>query len=104
MVTPVERRRRDVEGRRRDAAFILPALCALILLPPFVNLFVREVLVRGIPLEVLYIFGVWFALVLGAMILARRLGVRDTEVDEPPLPPGTARNGHADSLADQGKA
>ena len=103
-MTPVERRHRDVEGRRRDAAFILPTLCALILLPPFVNLFVREVLVWGMPLEVLYIFGVWFALVLGAMVLARRLGVRDTEVDEPPLAQGTARNANADSLTDQGKA
>lgn len=103
-MTPVERGRRDVEGRRRDAAFILPVLCALILLPPFVNLFLREVLVWGIPLEVLYIFGVWFALVLGAMVLARRLGMRDTEGDAPPLLPGTARDGTADSPADQGKA
>jgi len=103
-VTPVERRRRDVEGRRRDAAFVLPALCALILLPPFVNLFVRELLVWGIPLEVLYIFGVWFALVLGAMVLARRLGVHDTGIDAPPPSPGTAPNRHADSPADQGDA
>ncbi|MRX50047.1 hypothetical protein GI374_06190 [Paracoccus sp. S-4012] len=60
-------------GRRRDAAFLLPALCALLMLPPFVNLFVREVLVWGMPLDMVYLFGIWFVLVIGAFLLSRGL-------------------------------
>lgn len=65
---------RDPEAaRRRDAAAVLPLFGVLLLLPPFVNLFTREARLFGIPLEVVYLFGIWTALVLGALAMSRRL-------------------------------
>lgn len=64
----------DARRRRRDAAAVLPLFGTLLLLPPFVNLFARNALLFGIPLEVVYLFGVWTALVLGALVVSRRLG------------------------------
>lgn len=64
----------DARRRRRDAAAVLPLFGTLLLLPPFVNLFARNALLFGIPLEVAYLFGVWTALVLGALVISRRLG------------------------------
>lgn len=60
------------DTRRRDAAFVLPAFGTLLLLPPFLNLFNRGLLLFGIPLEALYLFGVWLALILGAFAMTRR--------------------------------
>lgn len=60
------------DTRRRDAAFVLPAFGTLLLLPPFLNLFNRGLLVFGIPLEAVYLFGVWLALILGAFAMTRR--------------------------------
>lgn len=60
------------DTRRRDAAFILPAFGTLVLLPPFLNLFNRGLLVFGIPLEAVYLFTVWLALILGAFAMTRR--------------------------------
>ena len=59
------------DTRRRDAAFVLPAFGTLLLLPPFLNLFNRGLLVFGIPLEAVYLFGVWLALILGAFVMTR---------------------------------
>lgn len=60
------------DTRRRDAAFVLPAFGTLLLLPPFLNLFNRGLLVFGIPLEAVYLFTVWLALILGAFAMTRR--------------------------------
>lgn len=76
----------DARRRRRDAAAVLPLFGTLLLLPPFVNLFARNALLFGIPLEVVYLFGVWTALVLGALVMSRRLG-RAPEVAEPAADP-----------------
>ena len=74
---------RDKANRRRDAAFVLPAFGALVLLPPFLNLFNRGVLVFGIPLEVAYLFTVWMVLVLGALAMAGRPGQGGGQGDGP---------------------
>lgn len=71
----------DTARRRRDAAAVLPLFGTLLLLPPFVNLFARGDLLFGIPLEVVYLFGIWIALVLGALMLSRRLGRPDAGGD-----------------------
>ena len=60
------------DTRRRDAAFVLPAIGTLVLLPPFLNLFNRGLLIFGIPLEAVYLFTVWLALILGAFVMTRR--------------------------------
>jgi len=40
-----------------------------------VGLFARaDIAVAGMPLVVVYLFGMWLALILAAMLLARRLG------------------------------
>ena len=65
--------RTDRHRRWQDAAFAIPVFAALLLLPPFLNLFtIREVLF-GIPLEVVYLFTIWAALVIGGALLSRHL-------------------------------
>ena len=64
------RRRADAE-RVRAAATLLPFAAAVLLLPPFVLLFAAPVLVAGIPLIVVYVFGTWAAIVLATWWLAR---------------------------------
>jgi hypothetical protein len=56
----------------RDAATLLPFAAAVLLLPPFVLVFAAPVLVAGVPLIVIYVFGVWAAVILGAWLLSRR--------------------------------
>lgn len=62
--------------RARDAAMLLPALGLFLLMPPVIGLFALPLRVAGVPLIVLYLFGVWFALVLGAALMAWVFRVR----------------------------
>jgi len=65
---------RDAPRRARDLALIVPALGTLALMPPLIGLFARpETGVFGIPLIVVYLFGLWLALILGALFVASRL-------------------------------
>lgn len=57
----------------RDAALVLPFAVGLLLLPPLVLVFAKPLLVGGIPLIVLYIYGVWALAVLSAFLIARKL-------------------------------
>lgn len=70
----------------RDAAMVLPFVAMLLLMPPLVLIFTAPLHVAGIPLIVLYIFGVWGAVILGAFLTARRLAsLREEAGDlEPP--------------------
>ena len=68
---PIERFSRQ---RLRSAAVVLPFLGAFLLLPPFLPLFTARVQVLGMPLIVVYIFGVWAALIALAWWLARGIG------------------------------
>ena len=70
--------------RVQDAAVVVPLAGLLLLMPPFMSLFAAPVSVLGIPLVVLYMFGVWAALVLLTWWLARRLAA---SVDSEPPPP-----------------
>ncbi|WP_417587309.1 hypothetical protein [Pararhodobacter oceanensis] len=65
--------RTEVRRRWQDAGFVIPAFAALLLTPPFLNLFAVRRLLFGIPLEVAYLFTIWTALVLCAVVLSRRL-------------------------------
>ena len=63
----------DVPPRLRDAASVLPLLGVFLLMPPVIVLFAAPVLVGGVPLIVVYLFGVWLALIVCAALLARRI-------------------------------
>ncbi len=61
--------------RARDLAILLPVLGTVLLVPPLVGLFARgDARIVGVPLVVLYLFGLWLALIVGALLLTRRLG------------------------------
>ena len=55
----------------RDAATLLPVAAAALLLPPFILVFAAPVLVAGVPLIVVYVFGVWATVILAAWLLSR---------------------------------
>jgi hypothetical protein len=56
-----------------DAARVLPILGVFLLMPPVITLFAGIADVAGVPRVVVYLFGVWLALIVCAALLARRL-------------------------------
>lgn len=75
--------------KARDAILVATVFGALLLLPPILPFFDRPVSLLGTPLIVVYMFGVWFALIVAAFALSRRLppdGLRTSDVgdDEDP--------------------
>lgn len=52
---------------------MVPAFAVLLLMPPLLNLFAIRRMAFGVPLEVVYLFTIWAALVLSAVVLSRRL-------------------------------
>lgn len=56
-----------------DAAAALPLVGLFLLMPPMITLFALGVDLAGVPLIVVYVFGVWIALIVCAALLARRL-------------------------------
>lgn len=60
-------------GRIRDAAALFPVLGLVLLMPPVITLFASTLFVAGIPLIIVYLFGVWLGLIAGTALLARRL-------------------------------
>lgn len=71
-------------ARLRDAAVLLPFFGLLLLMPPFIGLFPPAVRLGGIPVLVLYVFGVWALLIVLAALLARRLASTEHRPPEPP--------------------
>ncbi len=63
--------------RARDAAAVLPLLGLFLLMPPVITLFVAAIDIAGVPLIVVYVFGVWLSLIVCAALLARRLAQPD---------------------------
>lgn len=70
---PERRVWREGDGKRQDLSIIIPAFGIVLLMPLLVNLFIVRVRVFGIPLEIVYLFGVWLFLVGAAVALARLL-------------------------------
>lgn len=70
----------------RDAAAILPVAAIFLLLPPVILIFSAPVLIAGIPLIVLYVYGVWAGLILVALLVALR--VEDADGDGKNKPDG----------------
>ncbi len=57
----------------KDAAFILPLLGAFLLVSPVITVFSTDGSLFGLPLPIVYIFGVWLLLVLAARRMAHLL-------------------------------
>ncbi|HMN20994.1 MAG TPA: hypothetical protein PKA16_06330 [Ottowia sp.] len=73
----------DDDTAASNAAVVLPLLGLFLLMPPVITLFARGTGFVGVPLIVLYVFGVWGALIAGAALLARRLGP-EPSAEHPP--------------------
>ncbi len=65
--------------KRRDLARVLPLLGIVLLASPFMNLVADAGDLGGIPVAVLYVFVVWFALIAATARLATRLRADDGE-------------------------
>lgn len=59
--------------RIRESAALLLALGIVLLLPPLALIFAKVTTVWGIPLPVLYLFGLWLALIIGVWFISRQL-------------------------------
>ena len=69
-------RQRPVDdGTATSVAVVLPLLGLFLLMPPVITLFARGVGVAGVPLIVIYVFGVWIALIVGAALLVKWTGL-----------------------------
>lgn len=59
--------------RLTDRALAIPLAGFVLLMPPLLPLFARPVSVLGVPLLVVYVFGVWLLLILAGRWAARAL-------------------------------
>ncbi len=74
----------DTGGRgARDVAAVLPFVLALLLIPPAILIFARPVMIAGVPLIVVYLFGIWALAIISATVIARRFSRADTETGTP---------------------
>jgi hypothetical protein len=61
----------DLSGRKvREAAIVLPVAGVFLLMPPVIHVFATHASVAGIPIIIVYLFAVWFALIICAWRLA----------------------------------
>lgn len=75
-----EERPRFLRRRRAEAAAALVPLAALfVLMPPFVRIFAHDGRVLGAPVVLLFLLGLWIAVIVATRILARRLLRPDAE-------------------------
>ena len=74
--------RRTLSTKARHIALCLPLFGLVLLLPPAIRVFAVSTTILGLPLIVIYVFGIWAALIIGAAALARHLG-REGAVDHP---------------------
>ena len=60
--------------RARDLALIVPLFGSFAPMPPLAGLVAgSEYAIAGVPFVVVYLFGLWLALIVAAFVLARRL-------------------------------
>jgi uncharacterized membrane protein YdjX (TVP38/TMEM64 family) len=59
---------------------VLLIVGAVLLMPPVASVFLLDGTIFGIPILIFYIFTVWFALIIGAAVLAKPLGRMDYRV------------------------
>jgi len=71
-----------VRRKFNDAGLVLPIAGTFLLMPPFIRVFVTDTYFAGIPVIIVYLFSVWFALILVAWWLAGPL--REAMQTDPP--------------------
>lgn len=57
----------------RDAATVLPLAATCLLMPPIILIFATPAFVAGVPLIIVYIFGIWALTVVASFVVARAL-------------------------------
>ncbi len=70
--------------KREHTALMLPIAGALLIVPPLLTLFTAPYRMFGAPLETIYLFAVWIAMIVGTVLASRHLPraeifERDTE-------------------------
>lgn len=60
-------------GKLESAALLLTIAGVLLIMPPLAQLFQWQTRLFGVPVEVIYLFLIWAAMVIGARGLARRM-------------------------------
>jgi hypothetical protein len=71
-----------VQGQLNDRLIALSALGALLFHPLFVGLFSEPVLVMGIPLLFLYLFGIWVLLIIALAVTTETAPPANIERDD----------------------
>lgn len=62
------------ENRKREhTALMLPIVGALLIVPPLLTLFTAPYRIIGAPLETIYLFTVWIAMIVGAVLASRHM-------------------------------
>ena len=75
--------------KARDAILALTIFGALLLMPPILPFFDRPLSLAGVPLIVIYVFGVWLALIVLTWVLSRRVPMEKAR-GTVPVPPEDA--------------
>ena len=71
--------KRQGDRRLRDVAVVLPVVLLLTFLPPYIRIFDQNGLLGGLPLLLVYIFGIWSIAILASALLGHRLSRSETE-------------------------
>lgn len=70
----------DVPMTKRDEFWIFLGLFGFFLLNyPLLHIFNRDLLIAGIPILTLYLFGVWILAIVALYVFVRQLAVRDEQ-------------------------
>lgn len=75
-------------GRKQEWSLTLFAFGGLVFLPPVIGLYDKPLLVMGLPVTYILMFGVWALIIAGIWHGARRSPLRDET-----LPPGGNESG-----------
>ncbi len=60
--------------RVTDLAVLTPVIAFLMLMPPIIGLFAKpEALILSVPLILVYLLGLWLAMIVAAYLIARNL-------------------------------
>lgn len=77
-------RRVILTRKARDAAFALPVIGAVLILPPVARVFDIDAEIAGVPLVVAYIFVIWIVLIGVARHVSRLVAATETDLDREP--------------------
>ncbi len=62
----------------RDRSIVQVLVGTMLFMPPIVGVSQIDARIGGVPVMLLYVFGVWALLIVGAMLLSRRLREQDS--------------------------